>query len=83
MRGQEWVPRWGPTQSQHGRSVITMDTRERNGLREAGRGLWDFRFHSEGRRTPTEEAGKEVTSEHRFREGFGLCRPCDFCAVFC
>jgi len=57
-----------------------VDTRERNGLRAVGRGLWDSKFHSEEGRKPTEEAGKEVTSEHLFREGFGLCRPCDFCA---
>ena len=76
------MPRWGPTQSQHDRSVIMMDTGKEMDS-EAGRGLWDFRFHSEGRRMPTEEAGKEVTSEHHFHEGFGLCRPCDFCAVFC
>ena len=57
-----------------------VDTKEANGLRAAGRGLWDFKFHSEEGRKPTEEAGKEVTSEHLFCEGFGLCRPCDFCA---
>ena len=83
LRGRGWVPRWGPTQSQHAQSVIMVDTRERKGLREAGRGLWDFKFHSEGRRKPTEEAAKAVTSEHLFREGFGLCRPWYFCAVFC
>ena len=43
-----------------------VDTKERNGLRAAGRGLWDFKFHSEEGRKPTEEAGKEVTSEHLF-----------------
>ena len=55
--------------------VIMVGTRERKRLREAGRGLWVFKFHSEGRRKPTEKPAKEVTSEHLFREGFGLFRP--------
>ena len=37
LRGRGWVPRWGPTQSQHAQSVIMVDTgKEKDSERQAG-----------------------------------------------